>query len=159
VILSKDIILNITVEAVEDCQRFQSDLDRLNEGSLVNKFDLNAEKCEAISFLRNVGAVQFDYRISGSALGRVEEIKDLGVLLDSRMTYLCHIEAVISKSTRILGFIKHDSREFGDLYPYKVLYVSLVRPKLEYAASPHQGIHSARVERIQYSFVRLRVLD
>jgi hypothetical protein len=31
---------------------------------------------------RNEGAVQFDYRIGGTALGRVEEIKELDVLLD-----------------------------------------------------------------------------
>jgi hypothetical protein len=145
VILSKDIILNITVETVQDCQRFQSDLDRLNEWCLLNRFDLNPRKCEAISFRRNVGAVQFDYRIGGSALGRVEEIRDLGVLLDSRMTFLCHIAAVISKSSKMLGFIKHYSREFSDPYTYKVLYISVVRPNLEYAASvcsPHQEIHS-----------------
>jgi hypothetical protein len=48
-----------------------------------------------MSFRRNVRAVQFDYRIGGSALGRVEEIKDLGVLFDSMMTILSHIEVVI----------------------------------------------------------------
>jgi hypothetical protein len=43
-----------------------------------------------------VRPVQFDYRIGGSGLGCVEEIRDLGVLLDSKMTFLCHIEAIIS---------------------------------------------------------------
>jgi hypothetical protein len=57
-----------------------------------------------------VRSVQFVYRIGGSALGRVEEIRDLGMLLDSKMTFLCHIEVVISKSTRMLGFIKCVSR-------------------------------------------------
>jgi hypothetical protein len=62
------------------------------------------------------GTVQFDYRIGGSAFGRVEEIRDLDVLLDSRMTFSCHIEAVISRSSRMLGFIKRVSREFSDPY-------------------------------------------
>jgi hypothetical protein len=47
-------------------------------------------------------------------LGRVEEIRDLDLLLDSKMTFLCHIEAVISKSSEMLVFIKGDSREFSD---------------------------------------------
>jgi hypothetical protein len=42
-----------------------------------------------------VWTVQFDYHIGGNALGRVEKIMDLGVLLDSNMTFLCHIEAIL----------------------------------------------------------------
>jgi hypothetical protein len=63
-------------------------------------------------------AVQFDYPIDGSDFGRVEEIRDLGVLLDSRMAFLCYIGAVIFKSSRMLGFIKRVSREFSDPYTY-----------------------------------------
>jgi hypothetical protein len=73
------------------------------------------------------------------------------------MTFLCHIEVVISKSSRMLGFIKRLSREFSKPYIYKMLYVSLLRINLEYAVSvwsKHQEIHSAKVERIQHSFVR-----
>jgi hypothetical protein len=64
--------------------------------------------------------VQFDYGIGGSALARVEEINDLGLLLDSKMSFLCHIEAVISKSSTILDSIKRVSREFSDPYTYKL---------------------------------------
>jgi hypothetical protein len=53
-----------------------------------------------------VRAVQFDYRIGGNALGRVEKIRDLGVLLDSWMTFLCHIEA-------ILFYKNFDHKNFG----------------------------------------------
>jgi hypothetical protein len=47
-----DLELYITVETVEDCYRFQSDLDLLNYWCLVNRFDLNAEKFKTISFRR-----------------------------------------------------------------------------------------------------------
>jgi hypothetical protein len=66
------------------------------------------------------------------------------VLLDSKMTF--------SKSSMILGFINRVSREFSDPYTYELLYVSLIRPNLEYAVSfwsPHRGIHSARLDQIQ----------
>jgi hypothetical protein len=46
------------------------------------------------------------YHIGGHNLERVNEIKDLGVFLDSRMTLLNHIETIIAKSSRRLGFIK-----------------------------------------------------
>jgi hypothetical protein len=41
---------------------------------------------------------------------RVDKIKELGVIMDGRMSFLPHIEAIISKSSKILGFIKRISR-------------------------------------------------
>jgi hypothetical protein len=72
--------------------------------------------------------IEFVYSINGTALERVDEIKDLGVIMDGRISFLPNIEAIISKSARMLGgFIKRISREFHDPY------TSLVRPNLEHA--------------------------
>jgi hypothetical protein len=59
----------------------------------------------------------------------------------------------------MLGFIKRISKEFNDYYTLKILFVSLVRPNLEYASSvwsPHKACHSER----KHNFVRyaLRML-
>jgi hypothetical protein len=99
----------------------------------------------------------FQYVIGDSDLERVDAINDLGVLVDSRMTFVDHIGSIVSKSARILGFSKRISREFNDPYTYKTLYVTFVRPGLEYASCvwpPHQEAHSARIERIQHNFIR-----
>jgi hypothetical protein len=58
----------------------------------------------------------------------INVINDLGVLVDSRMTFVHHIESIVSKSARILGFLKRISREFSEPYTYKTLYVAFVRP-------------------------------
>jgi hypothetical protein len=92
--------------------------------------------------------VLFQYNIGDSDLERVDVINDLGVLVDSRMTFVNHIESIVSKSARM---------EFSDPYTYKTLYVAFVRLGLEYAScvwSPHQEVHSARIERIQHNFIR-----
>jgi hypothetical protein len=65
--------------------------------------------------------VMFQYVIGDRDLERVDVIKDLGVLLDSRMTFGNHIESIVSKSARMFGFIKRISREFNDPYTYKML--------------------------------------
>jgi hypothetical protein len=105
----------------------------------------------------------FQYVICDSDLERVDAINDLGVLVDSRMTFVDHIGSIVSKSAKILGFSKQISREFNDPYTYKTLYVAFVRPGLEYALCvwpPHQEAHSAKIERIQHNFIRfaLRIL-
>jgi hypothetical protein len=108
-------------------------LDRLQEWCLRNKFDLNWNKCKTITFSRFKNPIKHDYRIGGHGLERVEEFKDLGVYMDSKMTFLSHIEAITAKSERMLGFIKRISKEFQDYYALKTLFESLERPNLEYA--------------------------
>jgi hypothetical protein len=119
---------------------------------------LNAAKCKSISFNRNKKPIGFDYPIEGYELEHVEEIRDLGVIFDTRMSFLSHVETIISKSARMLGFIERISREFNDHYTDKALFVSLVRPNFEYVArlwSPHQVCHSERVKVVQLNFVML----
>jgi hypothetical protein len=102
----------------------------LQEWCFGRKFGLNAAKCKSISFTRNKKQIGFNYRIGGHELDVVEEIKDLG----TRMSFLSHVVLAISKLARMLGFKKSISRNLNDHYTDKALFVSLVRPNLEYAA-------------------------
>jgi hypothetical protein len=47
---------------------------------------------------------------------RVDVINELGVLVDSRMTFVDHIGSIVSKSARMLRFIKRISKDFNDPY-------------------------------------------
>jgi hypothetical protein len=87
----------MTIKSIGDCQPFQRDLDRLGEWCRSNKFSLNAGKCKSISFRRYMRPIEFVYSINGTALERFAEIKDLGVIMDGKMSFLPHIEAIISK--------------------------------------------------------------
>jgi hypothetical protein len=71
-------------------------------------------------------SIEFVYSIDRPALERVDEIKDLGVIMDGKMSFLSHIEAIISKSSRMLGFIKPFSKDFRSPYTQKTLYTSFV---------------------------------
>jgi hypothetical protein len=117
--------LFMTIKCVGDYQLFQRDLERLSEWGRRNKFDLNAGKCKSISFRRIMQPIEFVYSINGTAaLESVDDIKDLGVIMDEKMSFLPHIEAIISNSSRMLGFIKRISRDFHDPYTHKTLYAS-----------------------------------
>jgi hypothetical protein len=92
--------------------------------------------------------IVFVYSINGTAFERVNKLKDLELIMDERMSFLPHIEAIISKSSRMLGFNKRIPREFHHPFTHKSLYTSLVRPHLEHDAcvwSPHQSVHSERL--------------
>jgi hypothetical protein len=72
--------------------------------------------------------VMFQYVMGDSNLERIDVINDLGVLVDNRMTFVYHIESIVLKSTRMLGFIKQNSRDLNDPYMSKTLC----------GCSPHQ---------------------
>jgi hypothetical protein len=62
----------------------------LDEWCRSNKFVL-----DLISFRHNMWSIEIVYSINGTELERVDEIKDLGAILDERMPFLPHIEAIL----------------------------------------------------------------
>jgi hypothetical protein len=84
---ANDLKLFMNIESVYDCHRFQSDLQRLQEWCSGRKLGLtlNAAKCKPITFNRNKKLIGLDYRIERHEF--VEEIKNLGVILDSSMSF------------------------------------------------------------------------
>jgi hypothetical protein len=52
----------------------------------------------------------------------VDVINDLGVLLDSRVTFVNNIESIVLKPASILEFIKRISREFNDPYALGIFF-------------------------------------
>jgi hypothetical protein len=68
--------------------------------------------------------------------------------MHGRMSFLPHIEEIISKSSIMLGFIERISRKFCDPYTHKTLYTSLV-----YAESRAYRLHlvaSVHFERLEW---------
>ena len=57
---------------------------------------------------------------------------DLGILMDPKLNFINHINAAISKARSSLGFVKRWCKEFNDPFTTITLFVSLVRPVLEF---------------------------
>lgn len=118
---------------------------------------LCVSKCCVISFRRTRTAILFDYNVAGTAVQRVDHVKDLGVMLDEKLTYTRHFSTTIDKANRQLGFMFKISKEFRDPLCFKALYCSLVRSLLEFASvvwNPYQAVWSGRFEAVQRKFVR-----
>jgi hypothetical protein len=81
--------------------------------------------------------VELSYMLGGIILDRVDSYTDLGVVMDSRMSFSRHINL---KALAMLRFVKILSGEFRDPYTLRTLYESLVGPKLE---------HIHMIERVQ----------
>ena len=79
-------------------------------------------------------------------------VRDLGVILDSKLTFTDHYNTIIHKANNMLGFIKRFSYNFQDPYTLKTLYITI----LEYCSvvwSPYQALHEQRIESVQKQFL------
>ena len=161
-VYADDFKIYLTIRCIEDCVRLQSLLDKFVEWCDLNCLTISIAKCEVMTFRRIKSPIVFDYRIDGEILRRVDSVNDLGVVLDSKLTFDQHRTAAISKATRQLGFIAKIGREFRNPHCLKALYCALVRPHLENAClvwMPHQLSWNLRIERVQRRFLRFALRD
>ena len=97
------------------------------------------------------------YTLNGHRINRVNSIRDLGVILDSKLLFDQHIESIVKKASKALGFIIRTSACFRSLKTIKILYCSFVRSHLEYASqvwNPQYEIYKTRIEAVQKKFLR-----
>ena len=73
-----------------------------------------------------------DYTMGATTLATTTSEKDLGVNVDTELTFEKHIETVVNQANRMLGLIRR-SYTYLDSQSLPKLYTSLVRPTLEYA--------------------------
>lgn len=145
------------IEKLDDAEFLQHQFETFADWCRRNRMVLNTSKCSVISFTRKRSPLIHNYSLSGVSLARESLVKDLGVLLDSKLTFNAHLTYIISKASSQLGFIFRFAKHFKDVYCLKALYCSLVRPILEYSSvvwSPYYQNGIQRVEKIQRKFIR-----
>lgn len=133
----------------------QRNIDLFVTWCRINLMDLNLRKCKCMVFSRG-GVISSTYVINSCPLETVTTFLDLGVLLDMKLSFIDHISMMIGKARAVLGFVKRWAREFIDPYITRLLYISLVRPILEYASiiwNPYYRCHSDSIESVQKQFL------
>jgi hypothetical protein len=138
-----------------DCELLQNDLCNFESFCRANNLFLNIDKCNAITFSRKKTSSYFNYKLCNQDLVRVNEIRDLGVVMDDKLSFIPHIDSILAKSFKQLGMILRIGKPFRNTLTLKILYNSYVRSRLEFACAvwkPHYSIHIDRIERLQKKF-------
>lgn len=155
-LFADDLKISKIVSSIDDVINLQADLHRLADWCKHNNITLNSNKCKYIKFSRKSNTISSSYKINNIVLPEVDSVDDLGVILDSKLTFVPHIDSITKRALRTLGFILRNSKDFRNIQTKKLLYNSLVRSKLEYCSivwRPHFSVHSLRIERIQKRFI------
>jgi hypothetical protein len=120
--------------------------------------ELNIQKTKIICFTRKTNSIHFKYFVKDVLILRAECIKDLGVMVDSKLYFHCHVDFVYSQALRALGFIRFITYNFSSLDSLVVLYIALIRFKLEYASVVWNKLtltDSNKIENKQRKFANL----
>ena len=157
-LFADDLKIFRTVRSLDDCLILQENFEVFDMWCRNNGLSLNLMKCKIISFYRTTRLIPFSYSCAGAEIIRVDKVHDLGILLDSRLTYVPHVEARVSKARKMLGFISRSTKPFKNIKVLKILYASLVRSQLEYSTiiwNPFYANHISAIERVQHKFLRI----
>lgn len=152
-----DLKLFARVSSDNDCALIQQDLNSFVMWCCRNFLSINIRKCEVMRFYRCQNPTSYDYCISSAVIETAEYVIDLGITFDRKLSFTVHIDKIVLKALRMLGFIKRNTRMFNDLAAIMTLYKSLVISVLEYNCiiwSPVYACHVDRLERVQSRFVR-----
>ena len=108
-------------------------------------------KCEFLRLTNKRNIIKFQYFIQGNNIQEVHQVKYLGVTINNKLSWSDHTKIISSKANSVLGFLR---RNFNQC-PSKTksaLYLSLVRPILEYAVTvwaPYHRTDICQIEAIQ----------
>ena len=149
-----------------DAQRLQADLDELSRWSKTWRLKLNASKCFVLTLTLKRQPVTTEYKLDGIVLSRCTEVRDLGVILDQKLTFASHVDRTVSQGNRMLGLLIRSTQASGysncgarARFKHKPLicaYNAHVRSVLEYGSVIWGGVsktHFVRVERVQHKFL------
>lgn len=145
------------VTSLSDCLAVQSDLDRFYYFCINNGLQLNSDKCSVITFTKKRSYITYEYKLNTNIVTRVSTVRDLGITFDRKLKFDEHIDGVVRRAYRMLGFIKRSTVHFTNPAAITSLYMAYVLSTLMYSSTvwnPQYSVYIERLEAVQKRFVK-----
>ena len=129
-----DVVLYTEVVSNEEFSyQLQTNIDRLSQWCSKWKMSINIDKCAIMRITRHKDTVTPIYHLNHKQVPVVSEFKYLGVHISDKCTWQNHVRHAAGKANKMLRFIKRNFKDCPQAVK-EVMYISLVRPHLEYAS-------------------------
>lgn len=155
-LFADDCVLYRQINTSEDSNILQADLSKISLWCEQWQMEINVSKTKAMTFTRSSNVQFTSYFMNNLCIENVNTLKYLGVHLSSNLTWNDHIDEIISKASKTLGFIRRNL--YSANQSTKLLaYTSLVRSKMEYASiiwNPNQTYLINKLESLQNKAAR-----
>ena len=153
VIFADDLLLHRVIYCAEDTLALQEDVDSLANWITLHHLTLNVRKCKSLLVSRKHSYLSGQsINVFGQILEKVESYKYLGVIINSTLTWSDHISRVCSRARQQLGLLYRQFYGDSSTSTLKALYITQVRPHLEYATpvwDPHLSKDINALESVQ----------
>lgn len=146
-LFADDCVVYREITCVDDTKALQSDLDAINKWCNIWLMELNIRKCKHMRISRT-SSVSSIYHIASTSLETVSSYKYLGIHITSNLSWADHISYVISNANRILGYLRRNFAQVSSSIKL-TMYKTLIRPKLEYAASVWDPSHENLIRSLE----------
>ena len=149
-LFADDLKIFKAISSEEDMTVLQSNIDKVVDWSKRNSLPINDSKCELMIFCSRKSRYEdVHYFVGDTRLSPKKEVKDLGVIFDSHLSFNNNICSIVTDANRMLGFVIRSCRLFRHLNTMILLYNAFVRPKLEYACTVWHGHTQSQIEDIE----------
>ena len=153
VIFASDLLLHKVIYGAEDFLALQEYVNSLANWINVHHLTLNVQKCKSLLVSRKHSHLSGQpVQILGQVLEKVQSYKYLGVVINSNLSWSDHISRVSSKARQQLGLLYRQFYGDSNTTTLRALYITQVRPHLEYAIpvwNPHLSKDIEALESVQ----------
>ena len=159
VFYADDVLLYRSIYLINDYYSLQDDINKIFNWSTTNFLTLNPSKCKQMLISRKRNHLcDPPLQLGNSILEKVNAYKYLGINIATDLSWSDHIHAKCSKAKKMIGLIYRQFQGSTDMATLFTLYVTLVRPHLEYACSvwcPHLQRDIKKIEQVQKFGLRM----
>ena len=148
-LFADDSKMHRVIKSLADCLTLQNDIEAVANWCTLWCMTLNVIKCQFISFNRNINPIIFHYNIDGTVLAKVNEIRDLGVVVGDDLTFSSHINNIVKKANQTWATVRFVFDKKVNPRVMQPLFNSLVRSKLEYNTVSWDHITKANLSKIE----------
>jgi hypothetical protein len=132
-LFADDTKLYRSISSISDCESLQRDISSLNYWSQNSNMKFNALKCKVLTITRKKSPVTTDYHLGDANLQRVQQEKDLGIMITANLSWDAHIFSVVNKANKMLGLLKRTCPLIEHSKIRQSLYHTFVKSQLCYA--------------------------
>ena len=148
-LFADDALLYRSINTMNDSVILQNDIDKLVSWSKAWQMQFNVTKCHTMKISRKKEPVLMDYCIDGRKLSPVTNHPNLGVLLSNNLRWNSHVENIVVKANKALGFVRRNLSRPCSERTKRLAYVTIVRPNLEYATAVWDPYRQEQIDSIE----------
>ena len=140
-IYADDILLFKPIYLSQDYEALQKDIDAIAECTKASHLTLNPAKCRYLIASRKRQSIlpPGGLLLDNCALEQVHSYRYLGVLVTSTLTWKEHIKQICTKARKLVGMLYRKFSTWADTDTLRCLYLTCIRPHLEYICLPIMG--------------------